>query len=149
MWKPFLFSALVLAGAMTPLLGDSQAPPVTAAPAAASGEFRIPPESASQVNPVKASADSLSRGKKVFGYECAACHGDDGAGTGDLAKKMKAKMPDFRNADSLQGRTDGAIFYIIVSGKGEMEGEGPRLKPEDTWNLVNYIRSISKGGAPS
>ena len=149
MWKPFLFSALVLAGAIAPLLGDSQASPDTAAPAAPSAEFKIPAEAASKANPVKASADSLSRGKKVYGYECAACHGDDGAGAGDLAKNMKVKMPDFRHADSLQGLTDGALFYIIVSGKGEMEGEGARLKPEDTWNLVNYIRSVSKGGAPS
>ena len=27
-----------------------------------------------------------------------------------------------------------------------MEGEGPRVKPEDTWNLVNYLRSLSHGG---
>ena len=41
--------------------------------------------------------------------------------------------------------TDGELFYVIEKGKGEMEGEGPRLKPEDTWNLVNYIRSMAKG----
>jgi mono/diheme cytochrome c family protein len=56
-------------------------------------------------------------------------------------------MADFRDPSALKGDTDGVLFYIIEKGKGEMEGEGPRLKPEDTWNLVNYLRSFSKGQA--
>ena len=142
MLKPFLIlSALVLYGVSAPAPQAPQQP--ASAPAAADG--KIPLEAVNQVNPVKASAESLSRAKKVYGYECAACHGDDGGGAGDLAKNMKSKMADFRDPTSLKGRTDGELFYIIKNGKGEMEGEGPRLKPEDTWNLVNYLRSFSKG----
>jgi mono/diheme cytochrome c family protein len=142
MLKPFLIlSALVLYGVSAPPPQAPQQP--AAAPAAA--DVKIPPEAVNQVNPVKASPESLSRAKKIYGYECAACHGDDGGGAGDLAKNMKAKMGDFRDPASLKGHTDGELFYIIKNGKGEMEGEGPRLKPEDTWNLVNYLRSMAKG----
>jgi mono/diheme cytochrome c family protein len=142
MLKPFLIlSALVLYGVSAPPPQEPQQP--AAAPAAA--DVKIPPEAVNQVNPVKASAESLSRAKKIYGYECAVCHGDDGGGAGDLAKNMKAKMADFRDPTSLKGHTDGELFYIIKNGKGEMEGEGPRLKPEDTWNLVNYLRSMAKG----
>ena len=56
-------------------------------------------------------------------------------------------MADFRDPSALKGQTDGELYYIINKGKGEMEGEGPRVKPEDTWNLVNYLRSLSHGGA--
>ena len=63
----------------------------------------IPLEAVNQVNPVKPSADSLARAKKIYGYECAVCHGNDGAGAGDLAKNMKAKMPDFRDPSALKG----------------------------------------------
>ena len=144
MLKPFLIlSALVLYGASAPPAQTPQQP--AAAPAAADG--KIPLEAVNQVNPVKASAESLSRAKKIYGYECAACHGDDGGGAGDLAKSMKSKMADFRDPASLKTMTDGEIFYIIEKGKGEMEGEGPRLKPDDTWNLVNYLRSMGKGQA--
>jgi mono/diheme cytochrome c family protein len=146
MLKPFLIlSALVLYGVSAPPPQAPQQPAAapTAAPAAA--DVKIPPEAVNQVNPVKASPESLSRAKKIYGYECAACHGDDGGGAGDLAKNMKAKMGDFRDPASLKGHTDGELFYIIKNGKGEMEGEGPRLKPEDTWNLVNYLRSMAKG----
>jgi mono/diheme cytochrome c family protein len=139
MLKPFLIlTALALSGisAQTP-----QAPP-PASPAPA--ESKIPLEAVNQPNPVKASADSLSRAKKIYGYECSICHGDDGAGGGDLAKNMKSKMPDFRDTSALKGKTDGELFYVIKNGKGEMEGEGQRVKTENTWDLVNYLRSFSK-----
>jgi mono/diheme cytochrome c family protein len=140
MLKPVLFVAALAAGGVlqsTPPAPDA-ASPVTPA------VFMIPAASSSMVNPVKPTAESRTHAKKVFGYDCAVCHGEDGAGTGDLAKNMKAKMPDFRDATALKSRSDGDLFYIIKNGKGEMEGEGERLKPDDTWNLVNYIRSFSK-----
>jgi mono/diheme cytochrome c family protein len=138
MLKPFLIlSTLVLTSAFAPT-------PQSASPAPAA-DAKIPLEAVNQVDPVKPSPESLARAKKIYGYECAACHGDDGSGAGDLAKNMKAKMADFRDPSALKGDTDGVLFYIIEKGKGEMEGEGPRLKPEDTWNLVNYLRSLSKG----
>jgi len=141
MLKPFLiFSALVLGAASAPLLPAQQ--PASPAPAA---EATIPLEAINEVNPVKPNSESLTRAKKIYGYECAMCHGDDGGGAGDLSKNMKAKMGDFRDPAALKSRTDGEIFYIIKNGKGEMEGEGQRVKPEDTWSLVNYLRSLSKG----
>jgi mono/diheme cytochrome c family protein len=146
MLKPFLIlSALVLYGVSAPPPQAPQQPGAAPAAVPAAADAKIPPEAVNQVNPVKASPESLSRAKKIYGYECAACHGDDGGGAGDLAKNMKAKMGDFRDPTSLKGHTDGELFYIIKNGKGEMEGEGPRLKPEDTWNLVNYLRSMAKG----
>jgi len=139
MLKPFLIvSSMVMAGAF---VSSPQAPSAAAPPA----EFKIPAEAVSQANPIKTSAESLSRAKKIYGYECAVCHGENGSGAGDLSKNMKAKMPDFRDPSALKARTDGEIFYIIKNGMGEMEGEGGRVKPDDTWNLVNYVRSFSKG----
>jgi mono/diheme cytochrome c family protein len=143
MLKPFLIlSALVLIGAAAPPPQPQQ--PASAAPAA---DVKIPLEAVNQVNPVKPNSESLARAKKIYGYECAVCHGEDGGGAGDLAKNMKAKMADFRDPSALKGHTDGELFYIIKNGKGEMEGEGARVKPDDTWNLVNYLRSLSKGQA--
>jgi mono/diheme cytochrome c family protein len=141
MLKPFLIvSALVLTGVFAP---SPQAPQTASAPAAP--EAKIPAEAVNLVNPVKPTAVSLARAKKIYGYECAICHGDDGGGAGDLAKNMKAKLIDFRDPSGLKAQTDGELFYIIKNGKGEMEGEGQRVNTDDTWNLVNYLRSMSKG----
>jgi len=140
MLKPFLILSSVL---LTGAIASSQQAEQAATPASPAA-FNVPLEAVNQVNPVKPNAESLARAKKIYGYECALCHGDDGGGAGDLAKKMKAKMPDFRDPTALKGQTDGTLYYVINKGKGEMEGEGARVKPDDTWNLVNYIRSFSK-----
>jgi mono/diheme cytochrome c family protein len=146
MLKPFLIlSAVLLTGAYaSPLQAQQAATPAPAPAPATPTASNIPLEAVNQVNPEKPTPESLARAKKIYGYECAMCHGDDGGGNGDLAKNMKAKMPDFRDPNALKAVTDGEIYYVINKGKGEMEGEGPRVKPDDTWNLVNYIRSFSK-----
>ena len=138
--KPFLILSSVL---LTGAIASSQQAEQAATPASPAA-FNVPLEAVNQVNPVKPNAESLARAKKIYGYECAMCHGDDGGGAGDLAKKMKAKMPDFRDPVALKAQTDGELYYVINKGKGEMEGEGARVKPDDTWNLVNYVRSFSK-----
>jgi mono/diheme cytochrome c family protein len=140
MLKPFLILSSVL---LTGAIASSQQAEQAATPASPAA-FNVPLEAVNQVNPVKPNAESLARAKKIYGYECALCHGDDGGGAGDLAKNMKAKMPDFRDPTALKGQTDGTLYYVINKGKGEMEGEGARVKPDDTWNLVNYIKSFSK-----
>jgi mono/diheme cytochrome c family protein len=145
MLKPFLIlSALVLTGASAPPPQAQQPDSAAPATAAAAPEAKIPSDAANTVNPVKPTAESLARAKKIYGYECAMCHGESGDGAGDLAKNMKAKMVDFRDPSALKGHTDGELFYIIKNGKGEMDGEGARVKPEETWNLVIYLRSLSK-----
>jgi mono/diheme cytochrome c family protein len=147
MLKPFLIlSSVLLTGAIaSPLQAQQVATPVppTATPASPAA-FNVPLEAVNHVNPMKPTAESLARAKKIYGYECALCHGEDGGGGGDVAKSMKEKMPDFRDPTALKGETDGTLYYIINKGKGVMEGEGARVKPDDTWNLVNYVRSFSK-----
>lgn len=110
----------------------------------ASTEFKIPPEAVKQPNPVKPSPPSLAQGKKIYRYDCAMCHGADGDGKGDLAVDMKLKLADYRDPAALKDRTDGELFYIIKNGKGDMTAEGDRVKPDDIWDLVNFIRSLVK-----
>jgi mono/diheme cytochrome c family protein len=113
-------------------------------PATPAASAKIPPEALKVVNPVKPTAASIAAAKKKYGYDCAMCHGTDGDGKGDLALDMKLKMIDYRDAANLKGVTDGEMFYIIKNGNGSMPSEADRLKDEDIWNLVNYIRSIPK-----
>jgi mono/diheme cytochrome c family protein len=105
-------------------------------------EYKIPPEAASRANPVKPTPESLAKGKKIYAYDCALCHGKDGDGKGDMTD-MKG-IPDFTDPNALKDRTDGELFYITQKGKGEMPPEGDRAKTEDLWNLVNYVRSFAK-----
>jgi mono/diheme cytochrome c family protein len=105
--------------------------------------YKIPPEDAAKVNPVKPTAESLAKGKKLYGYDCAMCHGEKGDGKGDMASDMK-NVTDFTKPDALKNRTDGELFYEVRNGKGDMPPEGDRAKDDDIWNMVNYVRSLAK-----
>jgi mono/diheme cytochrome c family protein len=72
------------------------------------------------------------------------CHGKEGGGDGDLAADMKLKLKDFRELASLKDISDQEIFDIIEKGRGKMMGEEGRLKTEQIWNVVNYVRAFSK-----
>jgi mono/diheme cytochrome c family protein len=113
-------------------------------PAKASApESKIPPEAAAKVNPVKPTPESLSKGKKMYGIDCALCHGNNGDGKGDIGADYK-NIPDFTNPDALKNRTDGELFYVTRNGKGDMPPEDNRAKDDDIWNMVNYVRSFKK-----
>jgi len=105
-------------------------------------QYKIPPEATNQNNPVKPSSESLAKGKKIYSYDCAVCHGKDGDGKGDMTD-LKG-IPDFTDPEALKGHTDGDLFYTIQKGKGDMPPEGDRAKSDNIWNLVNYVRSLAK-----
>lgn len=104
----------------------------------------IPVEAAKQPNPVKSTPESLARAKKWWTLDCVMCHGKDGNGKGETATEMKLKIVDFTNPTTLKDRTDGEIFYIIKNGHEDMPPEGQRVKTEENWDLVNYVRSLAK-----
>jgi mono/diheme cytochrome c family protein len=140
MWKfCAVFSAFLLAG--LPVSTPQDQKPAGKAPVS---EFKIPPEASKLANPVKPTTSALAQAKKTYGYDCAMCHGVDGDGKGDLAADMKVKLVDYHDPASLKDFTDGDLFYIIKNGKGEMPSEGDRAKPDEIWNLVNYIHSLAK-----
>lgn len=117
---------------------ENPAPTPQASPA-------IPPEAVQMANPVKPTSDSLAQGKKYYGYDCAMCHGETGDGKGEVAVSEKMNLKNWTDPSSLKGKTDGELFYIIKNGKGQMPPEGDRVKANELWNMVNYIRSLSKG----
>ena len=117
--------------------------------AAQSPDYKIPPEAVNQANPVKPSDESLAHAKKIWGFDCAMCHGANGDGKGDVAVDAKWKLQDYRDPDALKDRTDGELFYIIKNGKGAMPAEGSRAKTNEIWDLVNYIRAFAKKEAPA
>ena len=104
----------------------------------------IPADAAQMVNPVKPSAESLAHAKKMYGYDCALCHGASGKGDGEMVHDLKLSMKDWSNPAALKDRTDGELFYTISHGMGQMPAEGGRAKPDEIWNMVVLVRSFSK-----
>ena len=136
--------ALVLPVLILLVVSLSAQQPSQSAPASPS-YAAIPVEAAKAENPVKTSPESLSRGKRWWSLDCAMCHGASGNGQGDTAKEMKLKLVDFTDPKTLKDRTDGEMYYIIKNGHNDMPAEGSRIKTEEGWDLVNYVRSLVKG----
>ncbi len=130
--------ALLLWGSLANLSQEKQEAAKEAA------EFKIPPEEASRLNPTKPTPTSIALGKKIYGFDCAMCHGKDGDGKGDLADSMGLKLRDYRDPTTLKDLTDGELYYLLTKGKGKMPGDEDRMKPEQRWNLINYLRSLAK-----
>jgi mono/diheme cytochrome c family protein len=138
MWKRItLRSAFVLLGS------GSWVPGGRAAQEPAAADWKVPPEVAKQVNPVKPTAASQARAKKLYGFDCAMCHGTSGDGKGDLAADMKLSLKDWRDPASLKDMTDGELNYIISKGKGKMPAGADQMKPDELWNMVSYVRSFA------
>jgi mono/diheme cytochrome c family protein len=106
--------------------------------------FKVPPEFVGKTNPVKPTPDGLAHARKMWGYDCAICHGATGDGNGELAHDMKPPPKDYRDPAALKELSDGELFYIIQKGKDQMPSEGDRAKPEDIWNMVTLVRSFAK-----
>lgn len=115
---------------------------------AGSAEPKMTPEDVAKKNPVQPSPEGLAEARKLYGYDCAMCHGKEGGGKGDLAQDMKLELHDWRDPSTIEKMTDGELFWIVSNGKGKMVGgEADRSPEKMRWNLVNLIRSFGKKGA--
>jgi mono/diheme cytochrome c family protein len=138
---------MVMFACMLPALGVAAAQQRPAAGSQSAPAQVVP--GADMVNPVKPTAASQAEAKKIYSWDCAMCHGDNGNGKGDMAVSEKLSVPDYRDTAALKGVTDGQMFYVIRHGLGQMPPEDPqRANDETVWNLVIYLRSLSKPAAP-
>jgi mono/diheme cytochrome c family protein len=135
----FVCSILLL-----PSQSRSQEPAKPADEKPAASDAKPTADAAKKDNPVKPSPTSLASGKKKYSQDCAMCHGKEGAGDGDLAEDMHLKLVDLRDAAALKDLSDGDIYNIINNGKGKMMGEEGRLKPDEIWDVINFVRSLTK-----
>jgi mono/diheme cytochrome c family protein len=113
-------------------------------PAAAPAQSNVPADTAQMVNPVRPTPQSLAQARKMYGYDCAMCHGANGNGKGEMVADLKLSLKDYTDAAALKDMSDGEIFTIIKNGKGQMPAEGDRAKTADLWNMVVVVRSFAR-----
>ena len=87
-------------------------------PAAAPAQAGIPADAAKMVNPVKPTAESQAQAKKVYGYDCAMCHGEKGDGKGDLVGGYEADAEGLHRS----GRVEGPVRRRDVLYHQERQG---------------------------
>jgi mono/diheme cytochrome c family protein len=115
-----------------------------------SAETKIPQEEVDRKNPVESNPASIAEGRRLYGAtDCALCHGKDGDGKGVLAKDINMNLHDWRKPESLLHVTDGELSYLVLKGKGRMPAYDGKETPEQVWQIINYVRSMSASGNAS
>jgi mono/diheme cytochrome c family protein len=110
----------------------------------------VAPEDARQVkNPVPVNPDTLAAGAQLFHENCAPCHGETGKGDGETGKIIKKKPANFTDAKLMSEETDGSLFWKMGEGRGPMPSWKDEISDKERWQLVNYIRKLTKDAAPA
>jgi mono/diheme cytochrome c family protein len=87
----------------------------------------------------------IKEGDRLFGTECAACHGVSGHNPTDAGRWMYPRAADLTSRDT-QSYSDQQVFWIIKNGIrlsgmpafGRVESDG------HVWDLVFYVRALPK-----
>jgi mono/diheme cytochrome c family protein len=102
----------------------------------------VPDAAAKKANPVKSSSESVASGKALWNQHCSSCHGKMGKGDGSKAAQLKTQPDDLSSA-TVQGQSDGSLFYKTSEGRGDMPSFKKKLPdPTEIWDLVNYMRTF-------
>jgi mono/diheme cytochrome c family protein len=88
---------------------------------------------------------SIKEGDRLFGTECAACHGASGHNPTDAGRWMYPRAADLTSRD-VQAYSDQEFFWIIKNGirLSGMPAFGRVESDEHIWDLVFYVRALPK-----
>ena len=104
----------------------------------------VAPEEADQLtNPLMGDEKATGKGKKIYQKLCWSCHGIDGTGEGPASAALTPKPANY-TSPAVQSQSDGAIYWKISNGKGQMASFKQTLSDEQRWMLVNYIRILGE-----
>jgi len=95
-------------------------------------------------NPVPPDEVSLRRGRLLFGFHCAVCHGQLGEGDGSIVEHWgeEARRP----VDLTQARfaqyPDATLYRIISQGLGAMPPLRENLTEREHWDVINSVHTL-------
>ena len=110
------------------------------------GNFIIPADYQRRANPLASSPDVLTQARRTYNSRCAVCHGPDGKAKVATGERMFPRAADLTAART-QGKSDGALFWILENGYPHtgMPGWKGLLSDQELWQLVTLIRAMPQG----
>ncbi|MES3017679.1 MAG: cytochrome c [Bacteroidota bacterium] len=94
-------------------------------------------------NPLGNSPEAIAKGEEMYNLYCFACHGETGYGDGAAGGAMGVKPANFHDP-KFSKQKDGAIFWKLTNGKGNMPPFKEILKEEQRWQLIAYLKEFGK-----
>lgn len=95
--------------------------------------------------PMEVTREIIDRGAERFNIYCSPCHGASGDGDGIIVSRGMKKPPSYRE-QRLVDMPAGYFFDVITNGFGVMYSYASRVKAEDRWAIVAYIRALQNSG---
>lgn len=93
--------------------------------------------------PLAVSYEFLQRGQEKYNIYCSVCHGLSGDGNGITKKYRMIATPSYHNA-RLREMPEGEIFNTITYGRNTMGPYGAKIKMEDRWAIIAYLRTLQR-----
>ena len=92
---------------------------------------------------------SIEEGDKLYGIECAMCHGPDGHTATDAGRWMYPRASDLTSPE-VQQYSDRELFWIVKNGirLSGMPAFGKVESDEHIWNLAHYVRTLRGSASP-
>jgi|SRR4051812_22645563 cytochrome c6 len=78
-------------------------------------------------------------GADIYKGKCQSCHGANGTPNPAMAKSMGLK--DLKSED-VQKQSDADLKTVVEKGKGKMPGFAGKLTPDQTNDVVKYLRTL-------
>jgi mono/diheme cytochrome c family protein len=89
--------------------------------------------------------EMLRLGKRIYAAQCAACHGNEGAGDGNGSLRLAVKPRDFRHQplnEYRNGATPLAIYHTLTHGIGGIMPTFPFLDRTQKFAVAHYVRTF-------
>jgi mono/diheme cytochrome c family protein len=93
--------------------------------------------------PMPVTKEVLARGRERYGIFCQPCHGMVGDGNGMIVQRGLKRPPSY-HIDRLRQAPPGYIFGVITNGFGVMYDYSDRIRAEDRWAIVAYVRALQQ-----
>jgi mono/diheme cytochrome c family protein len=94
-------------------------------------------------NKLPVNSETISKGEELYSMYCFSCHGDTGYGDGPAGGSMGVRPANFHDQKVIKQK-DGALFWKLTNGKGNMPPFKEALNEEQRWQLIVFLRELGK-----
>lgn len=91
--------------------------------------------------PIALTHEAMAEGKALYSIYCVVCHSPVGDGNG-ITKSYGMIATASLLGELVRNQPDGEIFNTITNGKNSMLPYGAKIRPEDRWKIIAYVRAL-------
>ena|ERR1700704_89386 len=93
---------------------------------------------------VEPTPENIGKGAAIYKKQCQMCHGATGMGDGPAGKRLNPTPSNFQDKEKMTALTDEHLFKDITKGEGPMPAFERKLKENERWMVLHYIRTFAK-----